>query len=199
MASDSERPSLSPLKGTTTQTKTIGDRTFQGLGNLIKLLPTGTLFIFQFLTPVLTNYGKCQTINKYLVGALLFFCGFNCFFSCFTDSYRGTDGRLYYGVVTKDGLWPLSDSSDKSINLSRYKLQLGDFAHAMLTLMVFAVVALMSPNVVGCYYLSFETTQETLLVVLPSVVGFIASAIFAVFPHMRHGIGYPLTHEAAVA
>ncbi|XXG54351.1 hypothetical protein AAC387_Pa03g2257 [Persea americana] len=69
----------------------------------------------------------------------------------------------------------------------------------MLTLMVFAVVALLSPNVVGCHYPSFESTQKTLLVVLPSVVGFISSAVFAVFPHIRHGIGYPPAYEAAVA
>ncbi|KAJ8636547.1 hypothetical protein MRB53_010814 [Persea americana] len=115
------------------------------------------------------------------------------------EEVKGADGRLYYVVVPKDGFWPFSDSSDKSIDLSRCKLQLGDFAHAMLTLMVFAVVALLSPNVVGCYYPSFESTQKTLLVVLPSVVGFITSAVFAVFPHIRHGIGYPPAYEAAVA
>ncbi|RWR76618.1 putative transmembrane protein [Cinnamomum micranthum f. kanehirae] len=197
MASDSERPSSSPLMGTRRQTQTVGDNIFQGLANLIKLLPTGTLFIFQFLSPLVTNYGKCHTSNKYLTGILLFFCNFNCLFSCFTDSYKGTDGRNHYGVVTKDGLWSLSGSSDKSINLSQYKLRLGDFAHAFLSLMVFAVVALLTPNIVGCYYSSFESTQKTLLVVLPPVVGAISSTVFAVFPHMRHGIGYPPPQAAA--
>ncbi|XXG54354.1 hypothetical protein AAC387_Pa03g2260 [Persea americana] len=197
MASDSERPSTSPLVSTRTQTQTLGDKAFQGLANLIKLLPTGTLFIFQFLSPALTNYGKCYTSNKYLTGILLFFCSFNCLFSNFTDSYKGTDGRIHYGVVTKDGLCPLSDSSDKSTNLSQYKLRLGDFSHAFLSLMVFAVVALLTPNIVGCYYSSFESTQKTLLVVLPPVVGVISSTVFAVFPHMRHGIGYAPAQAAA--
>ncbi|KAJ8636550.1 hypothetical protein MRB53_010817 [Persea americana] len=126
MASDSERPSTSPLVGTRTQTQTLGDKAFQGLANLIKLLPTGTLFIFQFLSPALTNYGKCYTSNKYLT-----------------------------------------------------------------------VVALLTPNIVGCYYSSFESTQKTLLVVLPPVVGVISSTVFAVFPHMRHGIGYAPAQAAA--
>ncbi|KAJ8636546.1 hypothetical protein MRB53_010813 [Persea americana] len=201
MASDSERPSPSPLMGTQTQTqtqtRTLGDKAFQGLANNVKLLPTGTLFIFQFLSPALTNYGKCNTSNKYLTGILLFFCSFNCLFSNFTDSYKGTDGRNHYGIVTKDGLWPLSDSSDKSTDLSQYKLQLGDFAHAFLSLMVFAVVALLTPNIVGCYYSSFESTQKMLLVLLPPVVGVISSTVSAVFPHMRHGIGYARAEAAA--
>jgi hypothetical protein len=41
-------------------------KTFSGVGNLVKLLPTGTVFLFQYLSPVVTNNGHCNTINKYL-------------------------------------------------------------------------------------------------------------------------------------
>ncbi|KAG6470602.1 protein DMP2-like [Zingiber officinale] len=34
---------------------TMGERAFKGVGDLIKLLPTGTVFLFQFLSPLLTN------------------------------------------------------------------------------------------------------------------------------------------------
>ncbi|XXG54353.1 hypothetical protein AAC387_Pa03g2259 [Persea americana] len=198
MAVDSEsKPSSKPLVGTQ-QTQTAGDKAFQGLASLIKLLPTGTVFLFQFLSPVLTNNGHCSPINKFLTGALLFFSGLSCVFSCFTDSYTGKDGRIHYGVVTTKGLWAFSDPDAKSMDLSPYKLQLGDFAHALLALIVSAVVALFDSNTVGCYYSSFETEQKALLMALPPVVGAISSTVFVVFPNTRHGIGYPATPATAV-
>ncbi|WVZ17857.1 hypothetical protein V8G54_010839 [Vigna mungo] len=58
------------------------------VGNLIKLLPTGTIFVFHFLNPVLSNSGKCNASNK-------------CAFPSFTDSYAGSDKRRHYGIVKK--------------------------------------------------------------------------------------------------
>ncbi|OVA04411.1 Protein of unknown function DUF679 [Macleaya cordata] len=183
----------SSSKSTRSTSQQLGDMAFKGVGNLIKLLPTGTVFLFQFLNPVLTNNGHCHTINKYLTGALLGICGFSCCFSSFTDSYTGSDGVIHYGVATKNGLWPSSNSD----NLSNYKLQVGDFVHAILTLLVFAVVVLLDPNTVECYYPSFESSQKMLLMVLPPVVGVISSSIFMLFPNKRHGIGYPQSHTTS--
>ncbi|KAH0992406.1 hypothetical protein GBA52_003889 [Prunus armeniaca] len=56
---------------TTTKNKTAKDKTLTGAGNLIKLLPTGTVFLFQFLNPVFTNNGHCSTVNKYLSAILI--------------------------------------------------------------------------------------------------------------------------------
>lgn len=197
MAVDSEsKPSSKPLVGTQ-QTQTLGDKAFEGVASLIKLLPTGTVFLFQFLSPVLTNNGRCDPINKYLTGALLFVSGLSCVFSCFTDSYTGKDGRIRYGLVTNKGLWAFSDPNAKSMDLSRYKLQLGDFARALLALIVFGVVALLDPNTVGCYYSMAASEQKALLMALPPAVGAIASTVFVVFPNSRHGIGYPATAAAA--
>ncbi|KAF2287771.1 hypothetical protein GH714_002653 [Hevea brasiliensis] len=167
--------------------KSIQDKTFTGFGNLIKLLPTGTVFLFQFLNPVLTNYGHCSTINKYLSGILIGLCGFSCAFSSFTDSYVGSDGITHYGIVTVKGLWPSTNSG--SVDLSRYKLQFSDFVHAFFSVIVFAVLCLLDSNTVDCFYHSFETNQKTLLMVLPPAIGAISGSVFMLFPNKRHGIG----------
>ncbi|MQL94666.1 hypothetical protein Taro_027327 [Colocasia esculenta] len=175
--------------------QTIGDKTLQGVGNLIKLLPSGTVFLFQFLNPLLTNNGHCNTLNKALSGILLVLCGFSCSFSCFTDSYSGADGKVYYGIVTAKGLLPFWDPNAASTDFSKYKLRLGDFVHAALSLVVFAVVSLLDSNTVSCYYPTFEKNEKVLLMVLPPVIGAVASATFLVFPNTRHGIGYPATKD----
>ncbi|KAF8401595.1 hypothetical protein HHK36_012540 [Tetracentron sinense] len=177
--------------------QTISDKTFTALGNLIKLLPSGTVFMFQFLNPVLTNNGQCHNINKYLTGTLIGLCGFSCCFSSFTDSYSGSDGMTHYGVATKEGLWPSSDSVGS--NLSEYKLRVGDFVHAFLSLIVFAVVALLDPNTVECFYPSFESSRKIFLMVLPPIIGAASSLVFMIFPNKRHGIGYPPSHASVTS
>ncbi|KAL6293288.1 uncharacterized protein Pyn_32401 [Prunus yedoensis var. nudiflora] len=164
-------------------------KTFTGAGNLIKLLPTGTVFLFQFLNPVFTNNGHCSTVNKYLSAILIGISGFSCFFASFTDSYTGSDGQTHYAVVTPKGLWPSTNSD--SVDLSAYKLRDGDFVHAFLSLIVFAVVSLLDTNTVRCFYPGFESAEKVLLQVLPPIIGVIASTVFVMFPNNRHGIGYP--------
>ncbi|KAB2061857.1 hypothetical protein E1A91_A10G117500v1 [Gossypium mustelinum] len=169
----------------------ISDKTFTGFGNLIKLLPTGTVFAFHFLNPVLTNNGQCSPVNKVFTSILIALCGFSCAFSCFTDSYKGSDGSVYYGIVTINGLFPFSGSSSGSVNLSSYKLRLADFVHAFFSVIVFAVLSLLDSNTVQCFYPSFESTEKALLMSLPPVIGVISGTIFMAFPNTRHGIGYP--------
>lgn len=167
---------------------------YAGVGNLIKLLPTGTVFVYQFLSPVLTNYGHCTTLDRYLAGTLLFLCGASCCFSCFTDSYAGTDGRHHYGLVTTTGLWPFVVVDDVDVgweDLSKYKLRAGDFVHAAFSAVVFAVLVLTDQNTMSCYCPLFQTEQRAVLTALPTMVGAIASFVFMVYPNMRHGIGYP--------
>ncbi|WCJ23632.1 hypothetical protein M5689_005646 [Euphorbia peplus] len=171
----------------TASSNSMKDKTFSGIGNLVKLLPTGTLFIFQYLNPVLTNNGQCSTVHKYLSGILIGLCGFSCAFSTFTDSYVGSDGKIHYGIATSKGLWPSSNSGD----MSSYKLKLGDFAHSILTVIVFAVLSLLDTNTVRCFYPSFESTEKTLLMILPPAIGVISGTVFMIFPNKRHGIGYP--------
>lgn len=175
------KPSNPPPPQTTAQA------TLTGVGNLIKLLPTGTVFAFQFLNPVLTNNGQCHPINKYLTSFLITVCGLSCCFASFTDSYTDNEGNVHYGVATTKGLWPSSSTED----LSSYKLCFGDFVHAFFSLVVFAVVSLLDPNTVECLYPSFESTQKALLMAMPPVIGAISGGVFVMFPNKRHGIGYP--------
>ncbi|KAF8392507.1 hypothetical protein HHK36_022850 [Tetracentron sinense] len=177
-----------------TSTTTVSSSALTGVGNLIKLLPTGTVFLFQFLSPVLTNNGQCDTINKYLTGILLGVCGISCMFSSFTDSYTSSDGVIHYGVATAKGLWTPTDGS---VNLTEYKLRIADFVHAFLSVTVFMVVVLLNPNTVDCFYPSFESTQTTLLKVLPPIVATLSSSVFVTFPTTRHGIGYPTTTSSS--
>lgn len=183
--------SSSKSKSHASKLQGISDTTFASLGNLIKLLPTGTVFMFQFLNPVLTNNGHCHTFNKYLSGFLIGACGFSCAFSCFTDSFTDSDGMIHYGIATAKGLWPTSAENSSSVDLSKYKLRVGDFVHALLSTMVFAVVSLLDPNTVDCFYPSLELKRKVLLLALPPVIGAVSSAVFMVYPNKRHGIGYP--------
>ncbi|KAF5175571.1 Dmp2 [Thalictrum thalictroides] len=187
IAPDVKTASVEGLK----TTQEVTQKTVTGLGNLVKLLPSGTFFLFVFLNPALTNNGECRTSNKYLTAIFLALCGFACCFSWFTDSYTDKNGKIQYGIVTNKGLYPLSGSDTSSVNLSAYKLRPGDFTHAFLSLIVFAIVALLDPNTVNCFYPSFETTQKQLIMALPPVVGVVASSAFVVFPNKRHGLGFP--------
>ncbi|BAT77205.1 hypothetical protein LR48_Vigan01g312900 [Vigna angularis] len=181
-------------KTNSSRTRRATNTTISAAGNLVKLLPTGTVFVFQFLNPVVTNSGQCNTINKWLSAILLLLCGFSCAFSSFTDSYTGSDNQRHYGFVTRKGIWP-SPASD-SVDLSGYRLGVSDFVHAGLSLLVFAVLGLLDTNTVHCFYGGFESTQKTLLQVLPTVIGVLAGWVFMIFPNTRHGIGYPLTSDS---
>ncbi|KAL0414672.1 UNVERIFIED_CONTAM: protein DMP2 [Sesamum radiatum] len=161
----SQKPKYAPP---TTPTRTITQATLNGLANLIKLLPTGTVFLFQFLNPVLTNNGHCDVVNKYLSGVLIAVSAFSCGFASFTDSYTDSQGNIHYGIVTNKGLWPSSPTQD----LSSYRLQLGDFVHAFFALIVFAVVALLGPW-------TFSLLSK-LLMALPPAIGAASSVIFYV-------------------
>ncbi|WVZ11521.1 hypothetical protein V8G54_016051 [Vigna mungo] len=181
-------------KTNSSRTRRATNTTISAAGNLVKLLPTGTVFVFQFLNPVVTNSGQCNTTNKWLSAILLLLCGFTCAFSSFTDSYTGSDKQRHYGFVTRKGLWP-SPASD-SVDLSVYRLGVSDFVHAALSLLVFAVLGLLDTNTVHCFYADFESTQKTLLQVVPTVIGVLAGWVFMIFPNTRHGIGYPLTSDS---
>lgn len=185
--------SLAPRSGGSGNVS-MADRALRGMADLIKLLPSGTVFLFQFLTPLVTNNGHCTTFNKVLSGALVALCGGFCAFSSFTDSYVGSDGRVYYGVVTRRGLRTFSPDPDASSrDLSAYRLRAGDFVHAALSLLVFATIALLDADTVACLYPALEVSERTMMAVLPPVVGGAAGYVFMVFPNNRHGIGYQPT------
>ncbi|VFQ85277.1 unnamed protein product [Cuscuta campestris] len=167
---------------------TTTEKAFAGIGNLIRLLPTGTVFAFEFLNPILTDNGTCSgAANKWFPAILIALCSLSCAFSCFTDSYTDDEGQTRYGIATAKGLWPPSASGSDT---SAYRLRPGDFVHAAVTMAVFAVLVLLDRNTVMCYFPECESTQKKLLMVLPPVVGAVAGSVFVMFPQKRHGIGY---------
>ncbi|XP_057773409.1 protein DMP3-like [Salvia miltiorrhiza] len=175
--------------------QTVLTRALQSSANLANLLPTGTIFAFQLLTPIVTNGGSCETTT--LPAALLAALGFSCLLASFTDSLKCSNGDVHYGFVTRRGLW-LLDSPDAAVlpDLSKFRLRGMDVVHALLSLVVFAAVALRDKNVVGCFYPMPRNEVQKLLDVAPVAVGFLCSLLFVVFPTKRHGIGYPVTRDS---
>ncbi|WOL16474.1 hypothetical protein Cni_G25261 [Canna indica] len=197
MAGDHTSPLTSGSSSRSTS-KTMAEKTLKGCGNLIRVLPSGTVFLYQFLNPLLTNKGDCHaSINRWLTGVLLFCCGLSCGFSSFTDSYTGSDGKLYYGLATLKGLWSFNDPNADAVDLSKYKLRIGDFVHAFFALVVFAAVSLLDDDTVTCFYSSFGVNQKVAVMVAPPVLGAVASSVFMTFPCTRHGIGYPASETTS--
>lgn len=195
-----DTPKAAPLE----RQPSIQQRATQSLtstvANLANLLPTGTLLAFQLLMPVFTQNGTCDYATGTMTFILLTILAFSCFLASFTDSVKGTDEQVYYGFVTSKGLW-LFDCPDPSgkgltpakLSEKRFQRALRDWAHAILSVLVFGAVALRDKNVVQCFYpMPGKQTQEVLNI-LPIGIGIICSLCFTVFPTTRHGIGYPVT------
>lgn len=196
---------IQPHKSTTsiTRTRSLSQRaisqTLTSTANLANLLPTGTLLAFQLLTPIFTSNGACDSATRPLTSVLLVLLGLSCFLASFTDSVRASDGRVYYGFATSKGLWLFDyvgsdDGSAAFPDLRQYKLRFIDWVHAVLTVLVFAAVALRDKNVLSCFYPTPPPVQtQEVLDIVPVGIGLLCSFLFVVFPTTRHGIGYPLT------
>uniref|UniRef100_A0ACD5YSJ6 Uncharacterized protein n=1 Tax=Avena sativa TaxID=4498 RepID=A0ACD5YSJ6_AVESA len=176
---------------------------FKSLGDVLMVLPTSTVIVYEVLNPIVTSAGSCSVANKAVTAVLVALCTFSCAFSAFTDSYVGADGKVRYGIVTPRGLLPFNAGDDPDAALrdfSKYRLRLADFAHALFSVIVFAAVALLADaNTVACFYPRLIEQQKALVTALPVVIGALASGFFVVFPSTRHGIGYPPMKPAATA
>ncbi|XP_076932841.1 protein DMP3-like [Bidens hawaiensis] len=188
-AADGPTPSHPRLPSPLSQTLTT-------TGNLAKLLPTGTLLVFQVLTPIFTNNGSCDPTTRSLTAVLLVLLAVSCFLACFTDSFTSNDGQIYYGLATFQGMWLIDYTDPKTVpDLRKYRLRFIDLVHGVLSVMVFSAVALRDRNVVSCFYPSPGHETQEVLDIVPIGVGIISSALFVAFPTRRHGIGYPVTDD----
>ncbi|XP_047983479.1 protein DMP3-like [Salvia hispanica] len=169
----------------------------QGTANLANLLPTGTLLAFQVLTPIFTNNGSCDAATRPMTLALLSLLAASCFLASFTDSLKCANGDVHYGFATTKGLWLFDnpDAAELPADLSRYRLNLMDAVHAVLSVAVFAVVAMRDKNAVGCFYPEAAREVQEVVNIAPVGIGLIASLLFVVFPSTRNGIGYPVTRD----
>ncbi|XP_042519198.1 protein DMP4-like [Macadamia integrifolia] len=167
---------------------------FHSTSNLANLLPTGTVFAFQLLSPIFSDQGECDMASRHMTAGLVMLCGLSCFLSSFTDSFRDEKGVVHYGIATFRGLWII----DWSLTIppdqaSEYRLKFIDFLHAFMSTLVFSAVALFNQNVVNCFYPTPSEETMELLTELPVGIGAIGSAFFLTFPTTRHGFGFPLS------
>ncbi|CAN1807138.1 Protein DMP4 [Linum perenne] len=163
-------------------------QTFQSTAHLANLLPTGTVLAFQLLSPVFSNQGECDPVSRFMTAWLVAMCGLSCIISSFTDSFTDKDGCVCYGVATVNGLWVIDGTFAE-----KYRLQLIDFVHGFMSVLVFAVVVLFDKNMVQCFCPAPTDQIQKLLTALPIMISGICGVLFAVFPTKRHGIGFPLS------
>ncbi|CAN1807136.1 Protein DMP4 [Linum perenne] len=175
-------------------------QTFQSTAHLANLLPTGTVLAFQLLSPVFSNQGECDPVSRFMTAWLVAMCGLSCIISSFTDSFTDKDGCVCYGVATVNGLvtfrgiWVIDTSADVTPKFAeKYRLQLIDFVHGFMSVLVFAVVVLFDKNMVQCFCPAPTDQIQKLLTALPIMISGICGVLFAVFPTKRHGIGFPLS------
>ncbi|KAB2097786.1 hypothetical protein ERO13_A01G183500v2 [Gossypium hirsutum] len=193
-ATEGERPKPQPRPPTLSQRAI--SQTLASTANLANLLPTGTLLAFQLLVPTFTNNGSCDAATRSMTLILLLLLALSCFLASFTDSVKSSDGQVYYGFATFKGmfLFDYPDSKESDLpDLSKYRIKFMDGVHAVLSVLVFGVVALRDKNVLNCFYPTPKHETEEVLNIAPVGFGLICSLLFVVFPTRRHGIGYPVT------
>ncbi|KDP34672.1 hypothetical protein JCGZ_11020 [Jatropha curcas] len=159
-----------------------------GTARLNVLLPTATILAFTIFAPLLTNDGKCTSFNRWLMGIFCAILATSCVFLTFTDSFRTSTGRLFYGVATFGGIWTFNGGGKKPNVPSDYRLRLSDIFHASLSLITFLAFAGSHTDVVGCFY---PAMPRKVINIVPLVIGFVISVLFVLFPSKRKGIGYP--------
>ncbi|XP_050203285.1 protein DMP8-like [Mercurialis annua] len=158
---------------------------------LVNFLPTGTLLTFEMVLPTVIKNGECSThVSVLMLLLLLGLCAVSCFFFHFTDSFKGPDGKVYYGFVTPKGLAVFKPGLGVEVPKDeRYKVGLTDFVHAMMSVMVFAAIALSDHRVTNCLFPGYVEEMTQVMESFPIMVGVVCSGLFLVFPNTRYGIG----------
>lgn len=168
-------------------------QTLATANNLANLLPTGTVLAFQTFIPSFSNNGNCQISNKCLTSFLITFLAILCFLSSFTDSFKGSDGKLYYGIATFKGLYIFNCNNNLVNNkkeLEKFKLSFIDFVHAFVSLLVFLIFALSNSSVQTCFFSHVGNEGNVLIMNLPMAAGALSSFFFTIFPTIRRGVGF---------
>ncbi|KAK6159944.1 hypothetical protein DH2020_003325 [Rehmannia glutinosa] len=154
----STAPSIIPLPPTAVGRKRRAmasgvQKTLSKTSLLANFLPTGTLLTFEMVLPSVYGNGKCSIVSTHMIYSLLGLCSLSCFFFHFTDSFRGPDGKLYYGFVTPKGLAVFKTGLGVEVpKEERFKVGLSDFVHALMSALVFVAIALSDHRVTGCVF-----------------------------------------------
>jgi hypothetical protein len=170
---------------------------FKSTAELAKHLPTGAVLVFEVLSPVFTNVGKCQDVNRVMTAWLVGLCAAACFFLCFTDSFLDARGTVRYAVATWSGLWVIDGTPPPPPEEAAGKrLKFIDFFHAFLSLIVFVSVAMFDRNVGACFNPVLSYDKKQVLTAVPLAGGLVGTLLFAAFPSTRHGLGFPIPAAA---
>ncbi|CAL1370640.1 unnamed protein product [Linum trigynum] len=157
---------------------------------LVNFLPTGTLLTFEMLLPSVSKNGECTHVTTLMIYFLLALCSLSCFFFHFTDSFKGPDGKVYYGFVTPKGLAVFKPGLGIEVPKDdKYRLGFTDFVHAMMSVMVFMAIALSDHRVTDCLFPGNVKELDEVMESFPLMVGVVCSGLFLVFPNTRYGIG----------
>ncbi|KAL5726905.1 hypothetical protein ACHQM5_000149 [Ranunculus cassubicifolius] len=165
-------------------------KTLNKTSMLVNFLPTGTLLTFEMVLPSVSGDGTCSHINTMMIYFLMGLCSISCFFFHFTDSFKGPEGKVYYGFVTPKGLAVFKADPGVEIPEShRYKLGLTDLVHALMSVMVFMSIALCDHRITNCLFPGHVSEMDQVMESFPLMVGIICSGLFLVFPTTRSGVG----------
>ncbi|KAG6399963.1 hypothetical protein SASPL_141451 [Salvia splendens] len=125
-------------------------RTLSKTSLLANFLPTGTLLTFEMVLPSIYANGECSPVKTHMIYAL---CGLSCFFFHFTDSFKGPDGKVYYGFVTPRGLAVFKSGLRVDVPRDdKFRVGLSDFVHAMMSVLVIAAIAFSDYRVTRCVF-----------------------------------------------
>ncbi|CAN6195142.1 unnamed protein product [Urochloa humidicola] len=181
------------LKDDATRLESAITQAFKSTADLAKHLPTGAVLVFEVLSPVFTNSGKCQDVHRALTAWLVGLCAAACFFLCFTDSFLDARGTVRYVVATRTGLWVIDGTPPPPPEVAAGKrLKFIDFFHAVLSLIVFMSVAMFDRNVSACFNPVMSYDEQQVLTAVPLAGGLVGTLLFAAFPSTRHGLGFPI-------
>ena len=165
-------------------------KTLSKTSMLVNFLPTGTLLTFEMLLPSVSRNGNCSPVTYMMILVLLGLCSLSCFFFHFTDSFKGPDGKVYYGFVTPNGLAVFKHGLGVHVPKDeRYKVGFTDFVHAIMSVMVFMAIAFSDHRVTDCLFPGHVKDMEQVMESFPLMVGIVCSGLFLVFPNTRYGIG----------
>ncbi|KAJ4829860.1 hypothetical protein Tsubulata_049008 [Turnera subulata] len=188
------------MANTASSAAKFGQRSLVTIGNLANLLPTGTVLVAETLLPSFTNNGNCRPANRVLTYCLLVSCSLVCFFSAFTDSFIGKDGKLYYGIATLNGLYIFNDldscdgagEEEVAHVIASYKMGVKDFIHGLGSCLMFVTSFLSSAGVESCLFGpgGAGPNLKEYIVNLPLAVAFSVTLVFMLCPTNRRGIGY---------
>ncbi|KAI3707831.1 hypothetical protein L2E82_36695 [Cichorium intybus] len=195
-SSDSRKPPPPPQQSLSQRAIS---QTLASTAQLSNLLPTGTLLALQTVTPIFTNHGSCDAATRPLTAILLIFLTAACFLASFTDSFKSSDGQVFYGFATFKGMWLFdyqraAASPSGLPDLRKYRLTVVDWIHAFVSAFVLVTLAMRDRSVVSCFYPRPSHEVQEVLDIVPLGLGLVCSLVFVIFPSKRHGIGYPVSH-----